>query len=77
MAEGASVGLGFQAVLKDFGMGCSIALKSDASAAIAIASRRGFSKVTWADRSTAAVAPGKGAQMRSQISNSRHARERG
>ena len=45
MVKGASVALGLQAVLSDFDIQCSIALKSDASAAIAIASRRGLGKV--------------------------------
>ena len=45
MVKGASVAFGLQAVLKDFNVECSIVLKSDASAAIAIASRRGLGKV--------------------------------
>ena len=45
MVKGASVGLGIQAVLKDFGIQVGITLKSDATAAIAIASRRGLGKV--------------------------------
>ena len=45
MVKGASVALGLQAVLGDFDVQCSIVLKSDASAAIAIASRRGLGKV--------------------------------
>ena len=45
MVKGASEGLGLQAVLKDFGIDCSITVKSDASAAVAIANRRGFGKV--------------------------------
>ena len=43
--KGASVALGLQAVLSDFDAHCGIVLKSDASAAIAIASRRGLGKV--------------------------------
>ena len=45
MVRGASVGLVRQAALKDFGADCSIARESDATAAIAIASRRGLGKV--------------------------------
>ena len=45
MVKGASVALGLQAVLSDFDVHCGIVLKSDASAAIAIASRRGLGKV--------------------------------
>ena len=45
MVKGASVGLGMQSVLKDFEIEVKLALKSDASAAIAIASRRGLGKV--------------------------------
>ena len=45
MVKGASVALGLQAVLSDFDVNCNIVLKSDASAAIAIASRRGLGKV--------------------------------
>ena len=45
MVKGASVALGLQAVLSDFDVHCDIVLKSDASAAIAIASRRGLGKV--------------------------------
>ena len=45
MVKGASEGLGMQAMFKDFDVDCSIVLKSDASAAIAIANRRGFGKV--------------------------------
>ena len=45
MVKGASVALGLQAGLSDFDVHCSIVLKSDASAAIAIASRRGLGKV--------------------------------
>ena len=44
MVKGASVALG-QSVLKDFNIECSITLKSDASAAIAISNRRGLGKV--------------------------------
>ena len=45
MVKGASVGLGLQSVLGDFDISVSLTLKSDASAAIAIASRRGLGKV--------------------------------
>ena len=45
MVKGASVGLGLQSVLSDFNISVSLTLKSDASAAIAIASRRGLGKV--------------------------------
>ena len=45
MGKRASEGLGLQAMLKDFNVDCSIVLKSDASAAVAIANRRGFGKV--------------------------------
>ena len=45
IVKGASVGLGLQAVLRDFEVDCSITIKSDATAAIAIASRRGLGKV--------------------------------
>ena len=42
MVKGASVGLGIQSVLRDFGIRVKLTLNSDASAAIAIASRRGL-----------------------------------
>ena len=45
MVKGASVGLGMQSVLRDFEINVKLTLKSDASAAIAIASRRGLGKV--------------------------------
>ena len=45
MVKGASVGLGLRAVLSDFNISVRLTLKSDASAAIAIASRRGLGKV--------------------------------
>ena len=45
MVKGASVALGLQSVLKDFDVNCSIVLKSDARAAIAISDRRGLGKV--------------------------------
>ena len=45
MVKGASVGLGMQSVLRDFEISVKLTLKSDASAAIAIASRRGLGKV--------------------------------
>ena len=45
VVKGASVGLGLQSVLKDFDVSSSITIKSDATAAIAIASRRGLGKV--------------------------------
>ena len=47
MAKGASVALGLQSVLKDLNVECSIVLKSDASAAIAVASRRGLGRVRY------------------------------
>ena len=45
MVKGASEALGLQAMLKDFDIYCSITVKSDASAAVSIANRRGFGKV--------------------------------
>ena len=45
MVKGASVGLGMQSVLRDFDINVNSTLKNDASAAIAIASRRGLGKV--------------------------------
>ena len=45
IVKGASVGMGLQAVLKDFEVETAITIKSDATAAIAIASRRGLGKV--------------------------------
>ena len=45
MVKGASEALGLQAMLNDFNIDCSLVLKSDASAAVAIANRRGFGKV--------------------------------
>ena len=45
MVKGGSVGLGIQSVLRDFEVEVKLTLKSDASAAIAIASRRGLGKV--------------------------------
>ncbi len=45
LVKGGSVGLGLQAVLRDFNLEVEIALKSDATAAIALASRRGLGKV--------------------------------
>ena len=45
MVNGACVRIGFQAVLKALNIECSIVLKSDASAAIAIASLHGLGKV--------------------------------
>ena len=45
MVKGASEGLGMQAMFRDFDVDCGIVLKSDASAAISIANRRGFGKV--------------------------------
>ena len=45
IVEGAFVGLGLQSVLKDFDVHCEVVIRSDASAAIAIASRRGLGKV--------------------------------
>ena len=45
MVTCASLALGLQAVLMDFDVSCSIVLKGDAGAAIAIASRCGLGKV--------------------------------
>ena len=45
IVKGASVGMGLQAVLRDFEVETSITIKSDATAAIAIASGRGLGKV--------------------------------
>ena len=45
MVKGASVAIGLQSVLKDFQVTCGIEIKSDASAAIGIANRRGLGKV--------------------------------
>ncbi len=45
LAKGGSVGLGLQAVLRDFNLEVEIPVKSDATAAIAIASRRDLGKV--------------------------------
>ena len=45
MVKGGSVGLGPNAVLSGFGMEVGLQSKSDASAAIAIAARRGLDKV--------------------------------
>ena len=45
LVKGGSVGLGLQAVLRDFNVEVNITVKSDATAAIAIASRRGLGKV--------------------------------
>ena len=45
IVKGASVGLGLQSVLKGFEIESEITVKSDATAAIAIASRRGLGKV--------------------------------
>ena len=45
IVKGASVGLGLQSVLKDFDVEVDLTIKSDATAAIAIASRRGLGKV--------------------------------
>ena len=42
MVKGASLALGLRSVLKDFNIECSIVFNSDASAAIAIACRRGL-----------------------------------
>ena len=46
VVKGASVALGLQSVLKDFNIECSIVFESDASAAIASASRRGLGRIT-------------------------------
>ena len=45
MVKGASIGLRLQSVLRDFGVSSEIEVKSDASAAISIASRTGLGKV--------------------------------
>ena len=45
MVKGASVGLGKQSALRDFEINVNLTVKSDASAAISIASRRGLGKV--------------------------------
>ena len=45
MVKRASVGLGMKSVLRDFKINVKLPLESDASAAIAIASRRGLGKV--------------------------------
>ena len=45
MVKGGSVALGLQSVMKDFGIETEIDLKSDASAAVSIASRTGLGKV--------------------------------
>ena len=45
IVKGASVGMGLQAVLRDFEVKATITIRSDATAAIAIASRRGLGKV--------------------------------
>ena len=45
MVYGGSVGLGLSDVSSDFGVGVGMTVKSDASAAIAIASWRGLGKV--------------------------------
>ena len=50
MVKGASVGLGMQSVLRDFEINVKFTLKSDASAAIAIASRRGYVKCGYRKR---------------------------
>ena len=45
MVKGASEAIGLQSVLKDFEVTCGIEVKSDASAAIGIANKRGLGKV--------------------------------
>ena len=45
LVRGGSVALGLRSVLSDLGMDMSVCIKSDASAAIGIASRRGLGKV--------------------------------
>ena len=45
LVKGGSVGLGFAAILKELGLELKIRLKTDASAAIGIASRRGLGKI--------------------------------
>ena len=45
VVRGAAEGLGFQAILADFGMQMPLIMKSDATAAIGIVSREGLGKV--------------------------------
>ncbi len=45
MVRGASIGLGTRAILEDLGIKGEIGRKTDASAAVGIASRRGVGKV--------------------------------
>ena len=45
MAKGASIGLGIQGMLDDFGISGSIEVRTDSSAAKGICSRRGLGKV--------------------------------
>ena len=45
LVRGGSVALGLRSVLSDLGMDMTVCIKSDASAAIGIASRRGLGKV--------------------------------
>ena len=58
MVKGASVALPLQSVLKDFDIECGIVLKSDASAAIAIVSRRGLGQVRHRSLSSAVASQG-------------------
>ena len=45
MVRGATEGEGFASVLKDFGMGASLHIQSDASAATGITQRQGLGKI--------------------------------
>ena len=49
MVKGGSIGLGFQAMLQEFGVKVPITIRSDASAAIGIVMRRGLGKVRHID----------------------------
>ena len=45
LVKGATIAMGVQGMLSDFGVNCGIELRTDASAAKGIASRRGLGKV--------------------------------
>ena len=45
IVKGASIGMGLRSVLNDLGVGCRLGIHTDASAAKAIASRKGLGKV--------------------------------
>ena len=49
MVKGGSMGLGIQAMARDLGISVSVSVKTDASAAKGIASRRGLGKVRHID----------------------------